>query len=715
MLEMELDNPAIDQSNYYHCSDCDLIMHRNDRKNHLNGSRHKYMVRRRNYEEIKSINKLKCITCNTELSNLHFYTIHLGSKTHKRNSKKREKQQKCFSQNETLVPDCANTALKPIRPMPRKAPVPEITRQLQGNCEVCDYKSVREKYRTRNTKNPEGYNKAYISTVAAYWAINLALDHTVKTFKICINDKEWGDFGDAVVQVELKESGEHPGFITTFGIQFKDLNSNIKSIETLGEGRFSLATFLTQVNTVKSPRDFTHKFIVFTTADMSPNLNRQIKLNSCIFHTSKYGCNYCKAGAESTDMYIFAKSLSNRKKLFINTTEDNDDVLFFFLNDKIHQLPKIYIYSHQNRQPLFGSKIDDLIVESLSINQKFNISRQFIKFIENWSDGRLGGNYKLNKEDVLIKLGHLLLYKFKIAPVVRKGEAPLEAHNYAIWQQATNSVDVTVLKKHPVIVSKVCEPINGKIESQFNLKIDTSTRTIAVDQITIENIKNPVLKMYLFEETLQESLDHIPLNVAYDLFWKSGLVPFLLEVKDLQEQEFVLTTISVLKSQGLSRKYLLMTPVQGIQNSVRHYKSLHFFCNANDLVKKMPLIFFDLTKIYVIDNFGLTLNAIRQSDPFFAKCVSTHEFFDMSLGNYSFKAFPNTLTKVDGHITELVLNDDTIKNLRNKIDAMDEIKVVLLQQPNDNQQLCLRVSDGMCLNITPLFIYKKNSVVPWFC
>lgn len=76
--------------------------------------------------------------------------------------------------------------------------------------------------------------------MAAYWAINLALDHTVKNFKICINDKEWGDFGDAVVQVELKESGEHPGLITTFGIQFKDLNSNIKSIDSLAEGKSCL-------------------------------------------------------------------------------------------------------------------------------------------------------------------------------------------------------------------------------------------------------------------------------------------------------------------------------------------------------------------------------------------------------------------------------------------------------------------------------------------
>lgn len=64
--------------------------------------------------------------------------------------------------------------------------------------------------------------------------------------------------------------------------------------ECLFVGRFSLATLVTQVNTVKSPRDFTQKFIVFTTAHISPDLSRQIKFKSCIFHTSKYGCNYCK-------------------------------------------------------------------------------------------------------------------------------------------------------------------------------------------------------------------------------------------------------------------------------------------------------------------------------------------------------------------------------------------------------------------------------------
>lgn len=60
------------------------------------------------------------------------------------------------------------------------------------------------------------------------------------SFQISLNDKEWGDFGDAVVQVELKEADNPTNFTHTFAIQFKDICSNVKHIESLTEGDLSL-------------------------------------------------------------------------------------------------------------------------------------------------------------------------------------------------------------------------------------------------------------------------------------------------------------------------------------------------------------------------------------------------------------------------------------------------------------------------------------------
>lgn len=381
---------------------------------------------------------------------------------------------------------------------------------------------------------------------------------------------------------------------------------------------------------------------------------------------------------------VVAQSLSSRKKLVINTSDDNDNILFFYCTDNVHTLPRIRLYTHQTKQKHFGAEIDELVSEHLHCDYKVNIHKDFIKYIENWCDGYLGGSYKLNREDILVKLCHLMLNKFKVVAQVKSSYIQTN-HNYRIWQRAVSSVDVVVLTKHPVILPKICDPINAQIERELDLRIDGTTRSIDLGQNTIQKIQNPILKMYLFEETVGELHDNIPLDVVYDFFWKAGLTPLVLQVKNLEEQNQVLDIISIVKTLGLTRRYLLITPDKDIKNSLRyHTKSLTFFTTLDDIARKLSDSMLNDVKINVTEKFSLSLRDIQQSDRFFQKTVTAHEFFDMSLGKYSFKSFGNNLARKDGKTSQLVLDDDVLKRLKEEIDYKEEKKGLLLSQ-NESQ------------------------------
>lgn len=400
---------------------------------------------------------------------------------------------------------------------------------------------------------------------------------------------------------------------------------------------------------------------------------------------------------------MIAKSLSNRKKLVINTSDTNDNIFFFYCTDNVHTVPRIYLYTHQTKQKHFGAEIDELVSEHLHSDYKVNIHKDFIKYIENWCDGYLGGNYKLNKEDILVKLSHMMLNKFKVVAQVKNS---LETNqNYEIWQRAVSSVDVVILSKHPVILPKICDPINAQIERELDLRIDGTSRSIDLGQNTIQKLQNPILKMYLFEETVDKLHDNIPLDVVYDFFWKAGLTPLILQFKNLEEQYQVLDILSMVKTLGLTRRYLLITPDQDIKNSLRYHisKGLTFFITLDDIARKLSDSMLNDVKINVTEKFSLSLRDIQQSDKFFQKTVTAHEFFDMSLGNYSFKSFGNNLAKKDGKTSQIVLVDNVLKRLKEEIDFKDEKKGIWFGQ-KDGMPISLRDIDP---NLFAFACFKK--------
>jgi len=196
-----------------------------------------------------------------------------------------------------------------------------------------------------------------------------------------------------------------------------------------------------------------------------------------------------------------------------------------------------------------------------------------------------------------------------------------------------------------------------------------------MSQTNINSIQNPVLKMYLFEETLSDINDDIPLDIVYDVFWKAGLIPMILEVKDVKSLEHVLQVITLLKSLGFTRRYFLETHDQNVKPYLRYYKTLTYFVTVDDVARKLPSFLLDYVKINVTDSFSLSLMAIQDSDLFFQKLITANEFMDMSLGKYSFKSVDNHLAQREPGVEDakLILSDAVMIKMKEEVDCKSDM------------------------------------------
>ncbi|KAL1517399.1 hypothetical protein ABEB36_001166 [Hypothenemus hampei] len=442
--------------------------------------------------------------------------------------------------------------------------------------------------------------------------------------------------------------------MATYAVQFKDIYSNTKYIEDFNEGRFDFKKFLDQIN-MKKDLEFV-KFLIFTTALPSRNIERTVILKN--------------------DVKVIAKTLNDGKNRLLDTSDDWDNVFFFYSTQESYKLPTIHLYSQQISHKHIESKVNELISDSLQ--NTVYIYKDLFRYVENWSDRLFGGKYKLNKEDVLVKLGDLLLNKFYISPLIRGWSENV----YSIWEQGVLSVDVTILKRHPGVVSRLCQHLNLIIERHLNLKIDSASRSI---RLNFQKMEKSILKMYMFEETVGKSKDVIPLDVTYTFFWKAGLMPLLLEIQDEEQQEQALQVISLLKSLGLTRSYLVITQVEDLQHSLRYLDSkLTFFVTLDDIIHKIPRHLLEDIKINVTETFSLNLKTIQSSDIFFQKSIDAREFFDMSLGRYSFKPVNNQLAKQKGQVVQMVLDEEIMEKLKLEVGSKQERMIMFNESDNNH-------------------------------
>ncbi|XP_030758864.1 uncharacterized protein LOC115884435 isoform X2 [Sitophilus oryzae] len=645
-----------DEANYY-CDLCSILINIHDKENHLNGNKHKYKLRKKESKSSNRSAEFECKTCETKFTNDEFYKIHMGSKTHRRNCRKKGikfnvGRKRDFGYG---VKDDGDGHFKPT---PRRAPL-QKTFSLEHYAEPTYYKSVKEKYRSTDIKNHEEKLQVYVNSLLAYWGVALATNPNVEDFKFSVDNKDWGKFGDVVLEINyVTTPGEKP-IKNIYAISLKYISNNAKQIDDINKGKFNFSKLIAETLGFESPKsNEIIKYVIFTTAEPSPNFQPKLRLKVDAFH-QKNSHSDCNAD------YIDISGRSLHKNDIINTVDEKENAFLLFSTDKTHPLPKVYLYAGQKKVKRFGMDIDEKI-SKLFVHNHIEIHQAIIDFITDWNDDLLGGSYKMNKEDILVKLGDLLL-----TPFATKAEVMMDYHqNFNAWNLAVNSVDVTILRPHPFILHNVCRPINLKLEQLYQLKIDPNPKEVRVPDDKLLDL-DKALAMYLFEETIGIDFEHVPLDVVYRAFWKAGLIPLILHAEQNDDQEFIMQVITVLKGLGLTRKYMLKMPDANIENLTKTYKYLTCFVNLDDVIQKFPKGLLSELKIGISEEYSLDLSVIQENDKYFSKKITPNEYFDLTLGKYSFKECFDVQSEKEPE-WKLVLNDELIEHLKQQIGLQED-------------------------------------------
>ncbi|XP_050301945.1 uncharacterized protein LOC126740097 isoform X2 [Anthonomus grandis grandis] len=469
-------------------------------------------------------------------------------------------------------------------------------------------------------------------------------------------------------------------------------------LNSFTNGIFNYEDFMRQILNIKG-HDIDNqdtRFYVFTTATIAPNLKTQFEIKFCkTCKMARVACK-CKHDDEDAfeDVFINGESLTNSRNLLFNTSDDNGSVYRLFpFSRKGYKVPSLYVYTSQKPQREMVKSINENFGDFLEgVHPRF--ARNLIKFVECWymKNTSKSFKFKMKKEDVLIKLGDLLLNQYRVTPKIEK----IEDHStrFAIWVQALKCVDITVTRISNRKLSNLLEPFNLIIQNHLNEKIqirsdcDDFEDNLTITSDYIRKMKDSALKFYISDEVGTDNSSNISLNNLYLIFWKAGLMPLILNVDDKPSQKYVFQVINLLKTRGLIRRYLINTNDENIRLSAKSWKNLSFFINLGDIANKLDQNLMDSVKIKIL-NYNISLGKIRSTDPFFQNSIFPYEFFEMILSKYQLKIDTYHVGQKEV-VDKLVLNHKLILDIlqlirNNDVNIVDDnVPIKMLRDINPN-------------------------------
>nr|CAI5834165.1 unnamed protein product [Callosobruchus analis] len=563
----------------------------------------------------------------------------------------------------------------------------------------------REKYKTRSITSEDDYFNnllQYIYNITSYLSLKLALDENIKQAKISINDKRWQSFGDIVIYIAYSNKE------MTYAIKCKQVASAKHQIDSLKEAKVEvhkeynsvcklIEKITPHIDKVTMNKHYTNipngseyiiamtQFAIFTPCEAGSNFSRSfapplektkgmwntitdLDMNGRQMQAGKLDEILQKGNSRDNKEFGLTMRPAKRNEI-INTNPDRETIFNFQTHayEKQAVMPNIAIYTSQN---VFQNMIPELLKKKFSKSTFADISESFKRYIENWSNGNLGGHYKITKKDIILKIGEILLSKYIVGPRMVKLNTTFD--NFDTWNSVIDKVDLTVVEDEQFVISKMCQPINTLIEEIFSVKIDTSSRTIKLAkelveekdgvrkkiiklEKQIEEMEDKELKAHFFEE-VHDFLD-VPLSKIYMVLWKVGKIPLLMSTKKHEDDKsFILEVISFMKSYGVNKKFLLKTTQS---EKVRSKDDLIIFKHLDNIQSFVDL---EAISVRVADNFRLSLKDIQATDQFFFKWVTPNIFFDMTLGRYSIKRniFKNDIENE----LKIVLSDEMLEKIK---------------------------------------------------
>ncbi|XP_076251758.1 uncharacterized protein LOC143191013 [Rhynchophorus ferrugineus] len=240
--------PGIKADGQFYCDLCDKCLNINDKDNHIKGNKHKYHLRQKESKN-KDQEVFECTTCKVKLTSQTFYTIHIGSKKHRRKCKEYSFKKRINSEIDETKQVGSNVQHS-IKSENNKPSVSECGIWTETNC----YKSTKEKYRSNRAKNREEIYQNYLNSLLTYWGVTLALNPKVHDFKISVNNKEWGRFGDVVLEIDYSASDYEQSIRIVNAINLKYISNKTKQFDDINRGKFNLTKLVAHAMVTSPPK-----------------------------------------------------------------------------------------------------------------------------------------------------------------------------------------------------------------------------------------------------------------------------------------------------------------------------------------------------------------------------------------------------------------------------------------------------------------------------
>ncbi|CAH1176206.1 unnamed protein product [Phaedon cochleariae] len=567
----------------------------------------------------------ECKSCGTHFTNNELFENHLRTKTHRRNESR-------------LV---RNTGEKVDS---------EVISQFS-----------RKKYKPRQQDKMINYQEknyylelqSYVHALVAYMSLRLAFDRNISDFYIATDDLKYQSYGDIVIKLKRNKGKEEKKII--YAIKFKQISKSNKKIGSLGEAKINLSKEYECLSKLKKIAEFGNtNFCIFTTCTATSKFRGTEEVDANVLKHWKKG----KDINITSEVQLVVKPFTKRNE-YLNMTTDPENVFTVYPKEETDEfdLPTMFIYTSQK---VFPGMLRDIMKNTFEKRQMFNREiGDYIKYVKDWSEGKLGGHHYLNRYDVILKIGEIFLTPYVAVP---SKTVNLMRNDFKIWNKVIESVDLIMMKNEPSIMSKICEPFNTFIENTLEERIDEISNSMRPNTDLLQKISSdPMMKAYFFEEVdLSKREPGLPISKLYRMFWKSGRIPLLLTTELFEDdKDFLLDVMSLMKDYGVTRKFIILTADPFFANSSCKLK---IFSRLEDVKETVNLTEVGL-KI-ATNAYNLTLEEICKTDQFFLKWVTPNIFFDIALGNYHFKT---DRSRKEGTISDMkiTLNDDTIQEIRN--------------------------------------------------
>ncbi|XP_044262055.1 peptidyl-prolyl cis-trans isomerase G-like isoform X1 [Tribolium madens] len=348
---------------------------------------------------------------------------------------------------------------------------------------------------------------------------------------------------------------------------------------------------------------------------------------------------------------------SKHKSLF-NTTGDPDDTFVVKVENcdkKLKQdLDKFRIFINQKKINGLEFSIKKMIRDEFG--EVCDVCDCLVKFVKIFfqTNERRKHNFKLTKNDFVIKLCELLLEPFHIIPDVK-----IEEKDENLWVETIKDFDIVMVKNNPDIVEKIYSIINFTVKKliQTDLKPGQNVK------IEKNKIENDNLKSEFFDLMSTESRD-LTLNQIYLALWRLGLVPMVLKVENFDHLDQILKITNFLKT-VVSRQFIISTDLKP-----QFPSNLKYFQKLSDV--QNPI----LSPKFKIFNFEVSLKEMCDLNNDFLQKLTPDDFLNILCQDFCFKDTQMTLTS-DIVDKTWVLSDENIKKIQNGDEKSPSLKYLI--------------------------------------